>query len=254
MFKKHLAALAVILTLPATAIAGQVGGLADHMGGQLLTTTVSVGVVDRYLKKSGVDEDFKMNMLTARVTYGLNDRIDLYGTIGKANIDGFFKVDDSLEDLYGGGVKFLLFEGVNKTRVTLNADANFLETSDAEYRDISGSVIISKKRGNLTPYGGIKVSMVEIDVKNDLDNDALDVSGEASGAGMNMPATDIVAIANTGNRLMISPSVFIVGFLSNVYNQLTVPPPQLDWSTPLIFLFLAIGYGYFHFKATKSGN
>ena len=202
MFKKHLAALAVILTLPATAIAGQVGGLADHMGGQLLTTTVSVGVVDRYLKKSGVDEDFKMNMLTARVTYGLNDRIDLYGTIGKANIDSFFKVDDSLEDLYGGGVKFLLFEGVNKTRVTLNADANFLETSDAEYRDISGSVIISKKRGNLTPYGGIKVSMVEIDVKNDFDNDAATVGEweEKKGTGF-----------FAGTDYFVNPNVYFSG-------------------------------------------
>lgn len=163
MLRKHLATLALILTLPATAMAGQIGGLADNMGGQLLTTTVYVGVVDRDIKNHGVDEDYKMNMLSARVTYGLSDKIDLYGTIGKANIDGFSTVDDSLEDLYGGGVKFLLFEGVNKTRVTINAEANFLETSDAKYRDISGSVVISKKRGNLTPYGGIKVSSVEID-------------------------------------------------------------------------------------------
>ena len=164
MFKKHLAALAVILTLPATAIAGQIGGLADHMGGQLLTATVSVGMIDRDVKKSGVDEDYKMNILSARVTYGLSDKVDLYATLGKANIDSFGKVDDSLEDLYGGGVKFLLFEGVNKTRVIINAEANFMETSNADYYDISGAVIISKKRGNLTPYGGIKVSKVEIDV------------------------------------------------------------------------------------------
>ena len=164
MLKKHLAALAIILTLPATAMAGQIGGLADHMGGQLLTVTVSVGVIDRDIKRNGVDDDFKMNVLSARATYGLNERIDLYATLGKGNIDGFSPVDDSLEDIYGGGVKFLLFEGVNKTRVILNADANFMETSDADYYDVSGSVIISKKRGNLTPYGGVKVSAVEIDV------------------------------------------------------------------------------------------
>lgn len=162
MFKKHLAALAVILTLPATAMAGQIGGLADHMGGQLLTATVSVGVIDRDIKRSGVDSDYKMNILSARATYGLNDRVDLYATLGKANLDGLSGVDDSLEDLYGGGVKFLLFEGVNKTRVIINAEANFMETSDTKYQDISGAVIISKKRGNLTPYGGVKVSAVEI--------------------------------------------------------------------------------------------
>lgn len=162
MFKKHLAALAVILTLPATAMAGQIGGLADHMGGQLLTTTVSVGVIDRDIKRNGADDDFQMNILSARATYGLSDKVDLYATLGKANIDGVGKIDDSLEDLYGAGVKFLLFEGVNKTRVIINAEANFMETSNAKYQDISGAVIISKKRGNLTPYGGVKVSAVVI--------------------------------------------------------------------------------------------
>ena len=166
MFKKHLAALAVILTLPATAMAGQIGGLADHMGGQLLTATVSVGIIDRDMKLKGNGQDFESNMLTTRVTYGLSDKVDLYATMGKANIDGIGTVDDSLEDLYGGGVKVLLFEGTNKTRITLNADANFMETSNADFRDISVAVIISKKRGNLTPFGGMKVSSVEIDQDN----------------------------------------------------------------------------------------
>ncbi|MDT8318359.1 MAG: hypothetical protein RQ824_10295 [bacterium] len=182
MLKKHLAALAVILTLPATALAGQIGGLADHMGGQLLTATVSVGVIDRDVKRSGTDDDYKMNVLSARVTYGLNDRVDLYATLGKANIDSFGNVDDSLEDIYGGGVKFLLFEGANKTRVILNADANFMETSDADYRDISGSVIISRKRGNLTPYGGVKVSAVEINP--DLGKDWEEEKGTGFFAGL----------------------------------------------------------------------
>ena len=168
MLKKHLAALAVILLIPATAMAGQIGGLADAMGGQLLTTTVYVGLIDRTVKLNSVDENFTSNMLTVRATYGLSDRVDLYATIGKANIQGLGDFDGSLEDIYGGGVKFLLFEGVNKTRITINADARFLETSeggvDADYRELSAAVIISKRRGNLTPYGGIKLSDVEIDI------------------------------------------------------------------------------------------
>lgn len=171
MLKKHLVALAIILTIPATAMAGQIGGLADHMGGQLLTTTVYVGLIDRDIKLHGEKEDFTSNMLTVRATYGLSDRVDLYATIGKANIQGLGDFDGSLEDILGGGVKFLLFEGVNKTRVTINADARFLETSDgdvdADYRELSAAVIISKKRGNLTPYGGIKLSDVLIDVEGD---------------------------------------------------------------------------------------
>ena len=167
MFKKHLAALAVILILPATAMAGQIGGLADAMGGQLLTTTVYVGLIDRDVKINGMDEDFTSNMLTVKATYGLNERVDLYATLGKANIQGLAGFDGSLEDIYGGGAKFLLFEGVNKTRVIINADARFLESSDGgddvDYRELSAAVIISKKRGNLTPYGGIKVSDVLID-------------------------------------------------------------------------------------------
>ena len=170
MLKKHLAALAVILILPATAISGPIGGLADHMGGQLLTTTVYVGLIDRDMKSKRTKEldESESNMLTARVTYGLSDRVDLYATIGKANVQGLDSFDGSLENIWGGGVKFLLFEGVNKTRVTINADARFFETSDgnndAEYQELSAAVIISKRRGNLTPYGGIKISTVEIDI------------------------------------------------------------------------------------------
>ena len=168
MLKKHLAALAVILILPATAISGPIGGLADHMGGQLLTTTVYVGLIDRDMGLNAEDKDFESNMLTARVTYGLSDKVDLYATIGKANVQGLDSFDGSLENIWGGGVKFLLFEGVNKTRVTINADARFFETSDgnndAEYQELSAAVIISKRRGNLTPYGGIKISTVEIDI------------------------------------------------------------------------------------------
>ena len=168
MLRKHLAALAVMLILPATTMASQIGGLADHMGGQLLTTTVYVGFIDRDVTKDGVDEDFTSNMLTVKATYGLSERLDLYGTIGKANIQGLNGFDSSLEDLYGCGLKFLLFEGVNKTRITINADVRFLETSDAgtsaDYYEYSAAAIISKRRGNLTPYGGIKLSDVEIDI------------------------------------------------------------------------------------------
>jgi hypothetical protein len=182
MFRKHLAALALILILPATAVSGPIGGLADHMGGQLLTATVSVGLIDRDMKNGKTDEDFESNMLTAKVTYGVNNKLDLYATMGKANIDGIGLVDDSLEDLYGGGFKFLLFEGVNKTRVTINMDTNFMETSNADYHDISGSVIISKKRGNITPYGGVKASRVEIEEDNGDEWEEDDSTGFFAGA------------------------------------------------------------------------
>ena len=167
MLKKYLAALAVILTLPATAMAGQMGGLASAMGGHLLTTTVYVGLIDRPMNRGGVDDDLKSNTLTVRATYGFSDKLDIYATVGKANIDGLDAVDESLETLLGGGIKFLLFEGVNNTRVTINADGRFLEVSNADYREFSAAVIISKKSGNLTPYGGLKLSDVEIDIVGD---------------------------------------------------------------------------------------
>jgi hypothetical protein len=56
-------------------------------------------------------------------------------------------------------------------------------------------------------------------------------------------------------KIVLAMSLYMtVGFVSNVYNQLTVPQPQIDWSTPVLYLFLAIGYGYFHFKTFQSRN
>ena len=54
-------------------------------------------------------------------------------------------------------------------------------------------------------------------------------------------------------KIVLAMALYMtVGFVSNTYNQITVPLPQIDWSTPIIYLFLAIGYWYFHFKRKRS--
>ena len=43
----------------------------------------------------------------------------------------------------------------------------------------------------------------------------------------------------------------VLTLLASVYNQLIDPQPLINWSTPAIYLFLVIGYGYFHFKNSE---
>lgn len=170
MFRKYVVVAVMLLILPATGFAGQVGGLADQMGGQLLTVTGYIGYIDRDVKVGPIDEDFTSRVFAVKATYGLNDRVDLYATLGLADIQDLGTFDGSLGNLIGVGGKFLVVEGTNGTRLTLNADAKMLKTDDgpidADYQEISGAVIISKKSGNLTPYGGIKLSKIDIDIDN----------------------------------------------------------------------------------------
>lgn len=173
MFKKLFVILSMLLLFPVGAIAGQVGGLADQLGGQLLTVTGYIGFVDRDIKMSpgGADDDFTSRVFAVKATYGLNDRVDLYATLGLADLQDINGFDGALGNIVGGGVKLLIIEGANRTRLTFNGDVKRLLTDDtvagqdvdAEYLEYSASLIVSKKSGNLTPYGGIKLSKVNID-------------------------------------------------------------------------------------------
>ena len=40
---------------------------------------------------------------------------------------------------------------------------------------------------------------------------------------------------------------FTVGFASCLFNFWNEPQPFISWTTPLLYLLLALGYGYFHF-------
>ncbi|MDH3976091.1 MAG: hypothetical protein OEV42_17600 [Deltaproteobacteria bacterium] len=173
MFRKYLVVAVMVLLFPAGGFAGQVGGMADQMGGQLLTVTGYIGLIDRDIKMNpgGADNDFTSRVFAVKATYGLNNKVDLYVTLGLADLQDIAGFDGSLGTLAGGGVKVLIIEGANRTRLTFNGDVKRLVTDDtvgiddveADYREYSASLIISKKAGNLTPYGGVKLSKVDID-------------------------------------------------------------------------------------------
>ena len=186
MFKKYVLVISMLLLFPAGVFAGNVGGLADQMGGQLLTVTTYIGVVDRDVKIGALDEDFTSRVFGVKASYGLNDRVDVYATIGLADIQDLGPYDCALGNMVGGGGKFLIIEGANGTRLTLNGDARILRTDDGaidvEYREISAALIVSKKVGNLTPFGGVKLSEVDIDI--DQDKDAEEEKGTGLFAGV----------------------------------------------------------------------
>jgi hypothetical protein len=64
-------------------------------------------------------------------------------------------------------------------------------------------------------------------------------------------------VADSEARRVVVLSLFLyftIGFFASVYNQLIVPQPPVAWSTPVIYLLLAIGYAYFHFKKPTEEN
>jgi apolipoprotein N-acyltransferase len=54
--------------------------------------------------------------------------------------------------------------------------------------------------------------------------------------------------SETRRRMVLALfSYFTIGFAACVFNFWTEPQPLIAWTTPLLYLLLALGYGCFHF-------
>ena len=59
----------------------------------------------------------------------------------------------------------------------------------------------------------------------------------------NLPDSDI------RRRIVLAMAIYMsIGFFAYSYNPISLPLEHIDWSTPVIFLLLASGYWWFHFK------
>ncbi len=169
MFKRFSLITVMIFALPGLAAAAQIGGLSQNMGAQLLTVSANVGFIDRDVKNGGGKGDFNSRSFIIKTTYGVSDKLDAHFDIGFADVQDLPGFNGSLGTAIGGGVKYLLFEGTaNNTRVSIDASILTFESEDsgkgdADYLEYSVAAVISKKSGNLTPFGGFRFSDVDID-------------------------------------------------------------------------------------------
>lgn len=165
--KRYVLALLFIVSSSAAAGAGQVGGLATNVGEGGLSLSTGLLYVDKDVESSGHKEEMTTRQLVVKGSYGLLPNLDLNVKLGFADLEvGDF--EGRLDALYGIGFKFKLFQDPNnKVNVLLDGEVTQFSSEDngvdADVTDYQMAFIVSNKAGNITPYGGIRISETEID-------------------------------------------------------------------------------------------
>ncbi len=167
--------------LPAAASAGNIGGISENLGAQLLTVTADVGYKTRDVKYNGNEDELTSRSFVIKTTYGTSDDLDVYVKLGFAdiqdiNVPGTGDYTGALGTLFGGGLKYRLLGRSGGTSITINADFETFESKDsgrkADYLEYHVAAVVSNKSGNFTPFGGIKLSDAEVDFGGSVEYDA----------------------------------------------------------------------------------
>lgn len=167
--RRFILVFILLMAVASTAGASQTGGLVTNVGEKGLSLSAGISYIAKDIEKSGQPkEEISVRQLVVKGSYGLLSNLDINVKLGFADLEtDNFK--GRLGALYGLGLKFKLFQDPeDKVNVFVNGELSKFTSSessiDADILDYSGSFIVSNKAGNMTPYGGIKVSQTEVDL------------------------------------------------------------------------------------------
>mgnify|MGYP001610473978 CR=1 FL=1 len=167
--KLYLLALFIAVSIATSAQAGQLSSQAATVGVGGLSLSAGINYSSKDMKINGTKEEMITRQLVFTGDYGLLPSLDLYVKLGLADMEvkGF---RGRLDALYGVGAKFKLFKDPeDKLNVTINGGVTRFNSGDsskdATVTDYIGALIVSNRAGNITPYGGLKVSETDAEVK-----------------------------------------------------------------------------------------
>ncbi|MEK7850368.1 MAG: hypothetical protein AAB275_00660 [Deltaproteobacteria bacterium] len=166
--RKFILVFILLMAIASAAGASQTGGLVTNVGEGGLSLSAGISYITKDIENGGPKEEMSARQLIIKGSYGLLPNLDLSVKLGFADIktDNF---EGRLDALYGVGLKFKLFsDPEDKVNVFIDGEVSKFTSSDsatdAEILDYNGAFVISNKAGNMTPYGGIKVSQTEVDI------------------------------------------------------------------------------------------
>lgn len=183
LFHLFLSALFVTLFfLPNTLFAGRIGGLSENIGAQMLTANAGIEYSTRDVEYNSTKEEVNSRRFVIKSTYGLSDKINVFATLGFADSQDINNYTGALGTLFGGGIKYLLFDHAESAnKVLINANIETFKSRDsgntATTLEYDIAIIVSRNAGNFTPYGGFRYSDVDIDFGNSVKYEADDNLG-----------------------------------------------------------------------------
>lgn len=164
--RKFILVFILLMAVASAAGASQAGGLVTNVGEGGLSFSAGISYITKDIE-NGAKKEMSARQLIVKGSYGLLPNLDLSVKLGFADLAvGSF--EGRLDALYGAGLRFKLFsDPEDKVNVFINGEVSKFTSSDgatdAEILDYNGAFIISNRAGNMTPYGGVKVSQTEVD-------------------------------------------------------------------------------------------
>ena len=202
--KLYIFALFFAAAIVTSAQAGQLGSQAATVGVGGLSLSAGINYATKDMRDGGTKTEMTTRQLVVTGDYGVLSNLDLYIKLGFADMEvaGF---RGRLDALYGVGAKFKLFKDPeDKLNVTIDGGVTRFNSgdsnTDATVTDYMGALIVSNKAGNMTPYGGIKVSETLVEK-----------------AGENLTADKKVGVL-AGVDYFVNPNVFFNGE-ANLFDQ-----------------------------------
>lgn len=165
--KRYLLALIFVVSSISAADASQVGGLASNVGVAGLSLSGGISYITKDVEGGGQKNEMTARAFIVKGDYGILPNLDLIVKLGFADLKvGSF--EGRMDGLYGAGLKFKLFKDpADRVNVYIDAEVSKFSSSitgaKVDVRDYQAAFIISNKAGNITPYGGLKVSETELD-------------------------------------------------------------------------------------------
>jgi len=173
--KRYIISLLFLISLPAAAGAGQVGGLSTNVGEGGLSLSANLSYLSKDMERNGLKDEMTSRQLVLKGSYGLLSNLDINVKLGFADLADL-EVDDTdfegrLDALYGVGFKFKMFQDPdNKVNALIDGEVTRFSSEDkggnADVLDYQLAFLVSNKAGNIIPYGGLKFSETEIDFDN----------------------------------------------------------------------------------------
>jgi hypothetical protein len=218
----------LILALFTNSFASPEGGLAGPVEERNFTFLSGIGYT---LREVDHNSDIKSFQFKIKPNYGISDQFDVFLDFGFRDLGIENKEDDTrnfsstLGLLVGAGAKLSFFKPKEqKTNLVLNMSLDYSEVSSdlakatvVEYR---AAVIFTYKMENITPYGGVKFSGINIDYSKPGDNNTKDTERYNSPRNIGFLG---------GLDYFVNPNVYFSGEL-NIFDQQA--------------LFMSVGYKF----------
>ncbi len=173
--------LAGLLIAPPTARAQTVGAPSNPLGFNKIGLGGQFEFDRRDVHDTSGHHRLETSRLSVKAAYGVDQGIDLYLKLGAADaaVSGkSFNGDFGASLGVGSKIQVMSFQAIPALKVNADVQVNYLQSKDGSKElagwDLAAAGIASYTHGQLVPYGGIRVSYMNLDGAGGMTNLRLD--------------------------------------------------------------------------------